>query len=198
MASPPSERAAGAGVLRHGRRGGRHASLNLNPDDSRASETVWNDNGPDDSNGFGFAALGATGSGCSTIYTAQTLAAGSPRLQHPRLRSLASERGRRGGRRRRPDRLRHLRDHDGLVHEHRRQRQPLPGQRPGLGDDLVHLAGLAARGRDVGAGRWAGGSQVPGTDALRALSHQPVPAVRRHGRRQRSLRRGLCDRLQLW
>ena len=47
-------------------------SLNLNPDDSRASETVWNDNGLDDSIGFGFAALGATGSGCSTIYTAQT------------------------------------------------------------------------------------------------------------------------------
>lgn len=47
-------------------------TLNLNPNNTRLSETVWNDNGLDDVNGFGFAALGAAGSGCSSLYTAQS------------------------------------------------------------------------------------------------------------------------------
>ncbi|HKD95834.1 MAG TPA: PASTA domain-containing protein [Gaiellaceae bacterium] len=47
-------------------------TLNLNPDDSRASETVWNNNGLDDVPGQFVGALGAAGSGCSTLYTAQT------------------------------------------------------------------------------------------------------------------------------
>jgi subtilase family serine protease len=52
-------------------------TLNLNPDGTRASETVWNDNGPIDAEGFAFANTygitgGAAGSGCSSLYTAQT------------------------------------------------------------------------------------------------------------------------------
>ena len=51
-------------------------TLNLNPDGTRASETVWNDNGPFDAVGNAFGATygitgGAAGSGCSSIYTAQ-------------------------------------------------------------------------------------------------------------------------------
>jgi subtilase family serine protease len=51
-------------------------TLNLNPNGTRASETVWNDNGPFDAQGNAFAATygitgGASGSGCSSIYTAQ-------------------------------------------------------------------------------------------------------------------------------
>jgi subtilase family serine protease len=47
-------------------------SLTLTSGGSRATETVWNDNGEDDTDGLGLgAALGASGSGCSTIYTAQ-------------------------------------------------------------------------------------------------------------------------------
>lgn len=50
-------------------------TLNLNPNGTRASETVWNDNGPIDAEGFAFANTygitgGAAGSGCSSIYTA--------------------------------------------------------------------------------------------------------------------------------
>ncbi len=52
-------------------------TLDLNPDGIRASETVWNDNGPFDAEGYAFANTygitgGAAGSGCSSIYTAQT------------------------------------------------------------------------------------------------------------------------------
>jgi hypothetical protein len=52
-------------------------SLYLNPNSTRASETVWNDNGPFDAQGFAFANTygitgGAAGSGCSSLYTAQT------------------------------------------------------------------------------------------------------------------------------
>ncbi len=52
-------------------------TLDLNPDGTRASETVWNDNGPLDAEGYAFANTygitgGAAGSGCSSIYTAQT------------------------------------------------------------------------------------------------------------------------------
>jgi hypothetical protein len=51
-------------------------TLDLNPNGTRASETVWNDNGPFDAVGNAFAATygitgGAAGSGCSSIYTAQ-------------------------------------------------------------------------------------------------------------------------------
>jgi subtilase family serine protease len=51
-------------------------TLDLNPDGTRASETVWNDNGPFDAEGFAFANTygitgGAAGSGCSSIYSAQ-------------------------------------------------------------------------------------------------------------------------------
>jgi hypothetical protein len=47
-------------------------SLNLNLNGTRASETVWNDNGPDDEIGLSYRrALGATGGGCSTLFTAQ-------------------------------------------------------------------------------------------------------------------------------
>jgi hypothetical protein len=50
-------------------------TLDLNPNGTRASETVWNDNGPIDAEGFAFASTygitgGAAGSGCSSIYTA--------------------------------------------------------------------------------------------------------------------------------
>jgi subtilase family serine protease len=51
-------------------------TLDLNPNGTRASETVWNDNGPFDAEGYAFATTygitgGAAGSGCSSIYTAQ-------------------------------------------------------------------------------------------------------------------------------
>lgn len=51
-------------------------SLYLNPNSTRASETVWNDNGPFDAQGFAFANTygitgGAAGSGCSTLYSAE-------------------------------------------------------------------------------------------------------------------------------
>jgi hypothetical protein len=51
-------------------------TLDLNPNGTRASETVWNDNGPFDAEGYAFANTygitgGAAGSGCSKIYTAQ-------------------------------------------------------------------------------------------------------------------------------
>ncbi|HUJ55842.1 MAG TPA: PKD domain-containing protein, partial [Gaiellaceae bacterium] len=46
-------------------------SLFLNPSGTRASETVWNDDGPYDVWGFNFGlALGASGGGCSTVYPA--------------------------------------------------------------------------------------------------------------------------------
>jgi hypothetical protein len=47
-------------------------TLELTGEDTRASETVWNNNGPGDEVGlkFGFA-QGATGGGCSTVFTAQ-------------------------------------------------------------------------------------------------------------------------------
>ena len=50
-------------------------TLDLNPNGTRASETVWNDNGPFDAEGFAFANTygitgGAAGSGCSAIYAA--------------------------------------------------------------------------------------------------------------------------------
>lgn len=44
-------------------------SLYLNSDNTRLSETVWNDNGPNDYYGWNIkAALGASGSGCSALY----------------------------------------------------------------------------------------------------------------------------------
>jgi len=47
-------------------------SLYLNPDSSRASETVWNTNGPNDVFGFNLGlSLGASGGGCSTLFAAQ-------------------------------------------------------------------------------------------------------------------------------
>jgi subtilase family serine protease len=47
--------------------------LTLTSGGNRASETVWNDNGVDDNPGFGDGiAFGATGGGCSSIYSAQT------------------------------------------------------------------------------------------------------------------------------
>ena len=47
-------------------------SLFLNPDGTRASETVWNDNGQGDFLGFNFGAeMGAAGSGCSSLYAPQ-------------------------------------------------------------------------------------------------------------------------------
>ncbi len=46
-------------------------SLSLNPDSSRASEAVWNDNGPFDGYGFNLGPLGASGGGCSSLYSAQ-------------------------------------------------------------------------------------------------------------------------------
>jgi hypothetical protein len=51
-------------------------TLDLNPNGTRASESVWNDNGPFDAIGNAFAATygitgGAAGSGCSSIYSAQ-------------------------------------------------------------------------------------------------------------------------------
>ena len=45
-------------------------SLTLNSGGSRASETVWNDDGPEDSLASHFG--GASGGGCSSIYSAQT------------------------------------------------------------------------------------------------------------------------------
>jgi hypothetical protein len=46
-------------------------SLYLNPDGSRASETVWNNNGPADRVGFNLGITGAAGGGCSTLSTAK-------------------------------------------------------------------------------------------------------------------------------
>jgi subtilase family serine protease len=44
-------------------------TLSLNPDSSRAAESVWNDNGPADGYGFSLGeALGASGGGCSSQY----------------------------------------------------------------------------------------------------------------------------------
>ena len=47
-------------------------SLTLSSGGTRASETVWNDNGPNDDEGGINGALGASGGGCSSFYTAQT------------------------------------------------------------------------------------------------------------------------------
>jgi subtilase family serine protease len=48
-------------------------SLAITSGGSRASETVWNDNGLDDNPGFmDGIAYGASGGGCSTVYTAQS------------------------------------------------------------------------------------------------------------------------------
>jgi hypothetical protein len=48
-------------------------TLNLNPNGTRASESVWNDDGPYDVWGLNLGlSLGASGSGCSTQYDAQT------------------------------------------------------------------------------------------------------------------------------
>ena len=47
-------------------------SLYLNPDGTRSGEQVWNTNGPTDFWGLNFgAAMGASGSGCSTLYSAK-------------------------------------------------------------------------------------------------------------------------------
>ncbi len=46
-------------------------ALTLNTNGTRADETVWNDNGPDDELGEVDPQLGATGGGCSTRFTAQ-------------------------------------------------------------------------------------------------------------------------------
>lgn len=46
-------------------------TLNLNPDSSRAGESVWNDNGAFDGYGYNLGPLGASGGGCSSLYTAQ-------------------------------------------------------------------------------------------------------------------------------
>jgi hypothetical protein len=59
-------------------------SLTLNPNGTRAAETVWNDNGPADVYEQALkVTLGATGGGCSTIYSApawQRIVAGHARL----------------------------------------------------------------------------------------------------------------------
>jgi hypothetical protein len=47
-------------------------TLSLNPDGTRLSETVWNRNGPEDAFGaFEELAEGATGGGCSTLFSAE-------------------------------------------------------------------------------------------------------------------------------
>jgi subtilase family serine protease len=47
-------------------------SLYLNENGTRNSETVWNNNGPGDEVGLREkAAMGATGGGCSTLFTSQ-------------------------------------------------------------------------------------------------------------------------------
>jgi hypothetical protein len=46
-------------------------SLDLNQSGGRASETVWNDNGPQDIYGANLGLTGATGGACSTLFTAQ-------------------------------------------------------------------------------------------------------------------------------
>ena len=46
-------------------------SLYLNQSGSRASETVWNDDGPQDFYGSNLGLTGATGGGCSTLIAAQ-------------------------------------------------------------------------------------------------------------------------------
>ncbi len=46
-------------------------SLKLNADGTRASETVWNDNGPEDELGLRFGPQGATSGGCSRLFTAE-------------------------------------------------------------------------------------------------------------------------------
>src|SRR5262249_3762998 len=44
-------------------------SLAVNQDGSRASESVWNDNGPGDVYGSNLGPLGASGGGCSSLYS---------------------------------------------------------------------------------------------------------------------------------
>jgi len=46
-------------------------TLNLSSSGTRASETVWNGNGPGDDIGASHAGLGATGGGCSRLFTAE-------------------------------------------------------------------------------------------------------------------------------
>ena len=46
-------------------------TLNLNPDSTRAGESVWNDNGAFDGYGYNLGPLGASGGGCSSLYSAQ-------------------------------------------------------------------------------------------------------------------------------
>jgi subtilase family serine protease len=46
-------------------------ALNLTQTGGRASETVWNDDGPQDFYGGNLGVTGATGGGCSTLFTAQ-------------------------------------------------------------------------------------------------------------------------------
>ena len=55
-------------------------AMGLNSDGTRQEEDVWNENGPDDENGlfggFWWGAQGATGGGCSTIYSAPAFQSG--------------------------------------------------------------------------------------------------------------------------
>jgi subtilase family serine protease len=54
-------------------------TLQLNPDGTRQSETVWNRNGPEDAFGeFEGRAEGATGGGCSTLFRAEPWQQGLP------------------------------------------------------------------------------------------------------------------------
>jgi subtilase family serine protease len=58
-------------------------TLNLNPNGTRAAESVWNDNGPYDAYGFNIgAAMGAAGSGCSGKY--------APRLWQQKVAGYSS------------------------------------------------------------------------------------------------------------
>ncbi len=51
-------------------------ALYLNADSTRASEQVWNENGPSDLTGLGWGSMGATGGGCSTTVAARNFQKG--------------------------------------------------------------------------------------------------------------------------
>ena len=157
------------------RQRGRHLAL-PRPDGGRQSESVWNDNGTKDyyEQAFG-EALGAGGGGCSTLFTAQGLAEVAGGLVQHRLREAAA-RQRRRGRRRLPDRLRHLR--------------LLQLRCACCRHGLVTIGGTSLSSPIIAAAfALAGGAHGVNYPALTLYGHKDRGALRRHHRRQRLVRR---------
>ena len=151
-------------------------SLYLGQTAARQSETVWNDNGARDyDQQLTGAALGASGGGCSTMFSAQAVADLAQHLGQYRVWQQAAGLRRLGGGGL-PDRARRL-----------RLRQLRVRVQPGAG--LVHRRRHVPvvadhRGR-LCAGRRRPGRAVPGAHPVRA----PEPGPRRHHRRKRLVRR---------